>query len=146
MPPIVLAARTVFFALLAVLLPLQLHAQTQPAADKPIASVNGVQVRPALFQQALQQALAQGRPDTPQLREAITNQLIARELFVQAALKQGLDKDPEVLQIAEEAKRTAMIQRYMRQTVKPTPVTEEQVKARYEQIKAGLARGSSNCG
>lgn len=137
MPPIDLATRTAF-ALLAVLVPLQLEAQTQPAADKPIASVNGVQVRPALFQQALQQALAQGRPDTPQLREAITNQLIARELFVQAALKQGLDKDPEVLAIAEEAKRTAMIQRYMRQTVKPTPVTEDQVKARYEQIKAGL--------
>ena len=137
MPPTHLTARAVF-ALLAVLVPFRLDAQTQPAADKPIATVNGVPVRPALFQQALQQALAQGRTDSPQLREAITNQLIARELFVQAALKQGLEKDPEVLATAEEAKRTAMIQRYMRQTVKPTPVTEEQVKARYEQIKANL--------
>ena len=110
----------------------------RPQADKPIATVNGVPVKPALFQQALQQALAQGRPDTPQLREAITSQLIARELFVQAAAKQGLDKDPEVQMIAEEAKRSAMIQRYMRQLVKPNPVTEEQVKAHYEKVKAGL--------
>jgi peptidyl-prolyl cis-trans isomerase C len=139
MPPTHLTARAVF-ALLAVLVPFRLDAQTQPAADKPIATVNGVPVRAALFQQALQQQLAQGQADSPQLREAITNQLIARELFVQAALKQGLDKDPEVLTIAEEAKRTAMMQRYMRQTIKLTPVTEEQVKARYEQMKA--ARGS----
>jgi peptidyl-prolyl cis-trans isomerase C len=137
MPPIKIAACTAF-SLLTSLAPLQLYAQAQPAADKPIATVNGVAVRPALFQQALQQALAQGRQDSPQLREAITNQLIARELFVQAALKQGLDKDPEVLAIAEEAKRTAMIQRYMRQTLKPTPVTDEQVKARYEQMKANV--------
>ena len=137
MSPIDLAARTAL-ALLAILVPLQLYAQTQPPADKPIATVNGVPVKAALFQQALQQALAQGRQDSPQLREAIANQLIARELFVQAALKQGLDKDPEVLAFAEEAKRTAMVQRYMRQTVKPTPVTEEQVKARYEQMKASV--------
>ena len=137
MSPIDLAAR-IALALLPVLVPLQLYAQTQPPADKPIATVNGVPVKAALFQQALQQALAQGRQDSPQLREAIANQLVARELFVQAALKQGLDKDPEVLAFAEEAKRTAMVQRYMRQTVKPTPVTEEQVKARYEQMKASV--------
>ncbi len=126
--------------LVTVLSPPALHAQTQaqPPANKPLATVNGVPIKPALFQQMLQQALAQGRADSPQLREAIASQLIARELFVQAAAKQGLDKDPEVLAIAEEAKRTAMVQRYMRQTVKPNPVTEEQVKARYEKMKAGM--------
>jgi parvulin-like peptidyl-prolyl isomerase len=137
MTPIDLAARAAIVVATA-LLPLWVNAQAQPAADKPIATVNGVPIRPALFQQALQQALAQGRTDSPQLREAITAQLIARELFVQAATKQGLDKDPQVQAIAEEAKRTAMIQRYMRQVVKPTPVTEEQVRAHYEKVKAGV--------
>ena len=126
-------------ALLTALLPLPLWAQTPAApADKPIATVNGVPIKPALLQQALQQAVAQGRPDSPQLREAIAGQLIAREPLVQAAAKQGLDKDPEVLAIAEEAKRSAMIQRYMRRIVKPEPVTEEQVKAHYEKVKADL--------
>jgi peptidyl-prolyl cis-trans isomerase C len=123
--------------LLTALLPLSLVAQTPTArTDKPIATVNGVPISSTLFQQALQQALAQGRPDSPQLREAIITQLIARELFVQAAAKQGLDRDAEVLAIAEEAKRTAMVQRYMRQTIKPDPVTEEQVKAHYEKVKS----------
>jgi parvulin-like peptidyl-prolyl isomerase len=126
-------------ALLTALLPLPLWAQTPAApADKPIATVNGVPIKPALLQQALQQAVAQGRPDSPQLREAIAGQLIARELLVQAAAKQGLDKDPEVLAIAEEAKRGAMIQRYMRRIVKPEPITEGQVKAHYEKVKADL--------
>jgi parvulin-like peptidyl-prolyl isomerase len=127
---------------LTVLLSLPAAAQTQKpapgAADKPLASVNGVPIKPALLQQALQQALAQGRPDTPQLRELITSQLIARELFVQAAAKQGLDKDPEVLAIAEEARRSAMVQRYLRQALNPNPITEEQVKAHYDKVKSGL--------
>jgi len=133
--------RTAAF-LLAALLPLAPAAQTQTAAtaaaDKPIATVNGVPVKPALFHQALQQAIAQGRPDTAQLRELIASQLIARELFVQAAARQGLDKDAEVLAIAEEAKRSAMVQRYLRQALKPNPITEELVKAEYEKFKAGL--------
>jgi parvulin-like peptidyl-prolyl isomerase len=132
--------RTVALALTA-LLSLPAAAQTQQppaAADKPIATVNAVPIKPALFQQALQQAIAQGRPDTPQLREAIADQLIARELFVQAAAKQGLDKDAEVLAIAEEAKRSAMVQRYLRQALKPNPITEEQVKAQYEKVRSSL--------
>jgi len=113
-------------------------AQGQSSANAPVATVNGVAIKPALFQAALQQAVNAGQPDSAQLREAIRAQLIARELFIQAAAKQGLDKDAEVLAIAEEAKRSAMVQRYLRQTLKPTPVTEEQVRARYEQMKAGL--------
>jgi parvulin-like peptidyl-prolyl isomerase len=128
--------------LLALFLPAAATAQTQAgqtgATDKPLATVNGVAVKSALLQQALQQALAQGRPDSPQLREMIANQLVARELFVQAAAKQGLDKEPDVLAIAEEAKRSAMVQRYLRQTLKPNAVTEEQTKAQYEKLKAGI--------
>jgi parvulin-like peptidyl-prolyl isomerase len=108
------------------------------AADKPLATVNGVPIPQGLFQQALQQAIRQGNPDTPQLRAAIKNQLIARELFIQEATKQKLDKDPQVLAVAEEAKRNAMVQRLMRNQIQFTPVTEEQVKAHYEKVKASM--------
>jgi hypothetical protein len=77
-----LAVRTAA-VLVIVLLPLAVGAQTQTPADKPIATVNGVPIKPTLFQQALRQALAQGRPDSPQLREAIRP--LMAELFVQAA-------------------------------------------------------------
>jgi parvulin-like peptidyl-prolyl isomerase len=105
---------------------------------KPVATVNGVPIRQKTLDQAVQHAIGKGNPDSPQLRETIRQQLIARELLVQEAAKQHLDKDPEVVAIAEEAKRTAMVQRYLRTTIKPGPVSEEAVKAYYEKSISGL--------
>jgi len=107
-------------------------------ADKPVATVNGKPIKQSTMEMAVRQATAQGNPDTPQLRDAIKNQLIARELFVQEAAKQNLDKDPEVLAVAEEAKRTAMVQKYLRGQVKPAQITEEQAKAQYDQMKGNM--------
>jgi peptidyl-prolyl cis-trans isomerase C len=119
------------------------HAQQQtPAAgapaDKPLATVNGVPIPQTLYEQALKQATAQGNADSPQLREALKSQLIARELFLQEAAKQKLDKDPKVVAAVEEAKRNAMVQRYLQTQVQLKQVTEEDVKAQYEKIKAGV--------
>jgi len=107
-------------------------------ADKPVATVNGKPIKQSTLDMAVRQATSQGNPDSPQLRDAIKNQLIARELFVQEAAKQNLDKDAEVIAVAEEAKRTAMVQKYLRGQVKPNPVTEEQAKAHYDQMKNNL--------
>jgi parvulin-like peptidyl-prolyl isomerase len=109
-----------------------------PAADKPIATVNGVAIPQSLFDQAVKQALAGGNPDSPQLREAVKSQLIARELFLQEAAKQKLDKDPKVVAAVEEAKRNAMVQRYLQTQVQLKQVTEEDVKAQYEKVKASV--------
>jgi peptidyl-prolyl cis-trans isomerase C len=108
------------------------------AADKPLATVNGVAIPQKLYEHAVKQAIAQGNPDTPQLREAVKAQLIARELFVQEAAKQKLDKDPQVLAAAEEAKRNAMLQKYLQGQIQVKQVTEEDVKAHYEKAKAAL--------
>jgi peptidyl-prolyl cis-trans isomerase C len=117
----------------------QTPAGAAPAtADKPLATVNGVAIPQKLYEQAVKQAIAQGNPDTPQLREAVKAQLIARELFVQEAAKQKLDKDPQVLAAAEEAKRNAMLQKYLQGQIQVKQVTEEDVKAHYEKAKAAL--------
>jgi len=107
-------------------------------ADKPVATVNGKPIKQSTMDMALRQATAQGNADTPQLREAIRNQLIARELFAQEAAKQNLDKDAEVLAVTEEAKRTAMVNKYLRGQVKPSQITEEQAKAHYDQMKGAM--------
>jgi parvulin-like peptidyl-prolyl isomerase len=112
--------------------------QQAPAGEKPLATVNGVPIPQSLLQQAVKQAVNQGNADTPQLREALKSQLIARELFLQEAAKQKLDKDPQVLAVAEEAKRNAMLQRYLQSQVQMKPVTEEEIKAHYDKVKAGL--------
>jgi peptidyl-prolyl cis-trans isomerase C len=117
----------------------QTPAGAAPAtADKPLATVTGVAIPQKLYEHAVKQAIAQGNPDTPQLREAVKAQLIARELFVQEAAKQKLDKDPQVLAAAEEAKRNAMLQKYLQGQIQVKQVTEEDVKAHYEKAKAAL--------
>ncbi|MBU9562487.1 peptidyl-prolyl cis-trans isomerase [Burkholderia multivorans] len=100
-----------------------------------VASVNGVPITQAQIDEAVRVAKA---PDTPALRTALKNQLIARELFRQAALKQHYDTKPQVVAAVEQAKTLAMTQAYLSDQVKPVPVTDADVKARYDAIVATL--------
>ncbi|MDN7700084.1 peptidyl-prolyl cis-trans isomerase [Burkholderia semiarida] len=123
------------------------HAYAVPkAAKKPadaaaampadaIASVNGVPIPQAQVDEAVRASKA---PDTPALRAALKNQLIARELFRQAALKQHYDTKPRVVAAVEQAKALAMTQAYLRDQIKPAPVTDADVKARYDAVVATL--------
>jgi parvulin-like peptidyl-prolyl isomerase len=113
-------------------------APAAPAADKPLATVNGVAISQSMYEQTVRQAIAAGNPDSPQLREMVKSQLIARELFLQEAAKQKLDKDPQVLAAVEEAKKNAMLQRYLQTQVQLKPVTDEDVKAHYDKVKAQM--------
>ncbi|RQV87304.1 peptidyl-prolyl cis-trans isomerase [Burkholderia anthina] len=111
---------------------------TDAAAAMPadaIASVNGVPIPQAQVDEAVRASKA---PDTPALRAALKNQLIARELFRQAALKQHYDTKPQVVAAVEQAKALAMTQAYLRDQIKPAPVTDADVKARYDAVVATL--------
>ncbi|MBC8845134.1 peptidyl-prolyl cis-trans isomerase, partial [Escherichia coli] len=72
------------------------------------------------------------QPDSPQIRQAIKNQLITRVLVQQAAEKANYADKPEVKAAVQQAKTNAEVQLYLRDNVKPEPVTDEQVKARYD--------------
>ena len=85
-----------------VLLQAPLHAQeakpAAKAAGKPgvIATVNGVAIPTARADALLQSQLAQGQKDSEQMRAAVRNDLINREMLSQASKKKGFDKKPEV--------------------------------------------------
>ena len=83
---------------------------------------------------------ASGQPDSPQIRQAIKNQLITRVLVQQAAEKANYADKPEVKAAVQQAKTNAEVQLYLRDNVKPEPVTEEQVKARYDELVAALGK------
>lgn len=110
----------------------------QAAAPAAAATVNGTPIPQARFEAALRVALAQGGSDTPELRGLIRGQLIAQELLRQEAVKKKLQNDPAVLAAREEAATRAMIERYVASTVKPEPVNESAVRARYDEIVASL--------
>lgn len=100
------------------------------------ASVNGVAITDAQITQVLQQS---GLPDTPQARNAIKQQLIARELFRQEALRdKGLESRPDVQQALRDAKVQVLTQAWLKDHIKPPPVTDAQVRERYARIVASL--------
>ncbi|QVN15260.1 peptidyl-prolyl cis-trans isomerase [Burkholderia sp. LAS2] len=109
------------------------HAQTAAT----VATVNGTPITQADVDTLLR---ASGQPDSPQIRQAIKNQLITRVLVRQAAEKANYADKPEVRAAMQQAKVTAEVQLYLRDNVKPEPVTDEQVKARYDELVAALGK------
>ena len=71
------------------------------AADKPskandvdfFATVNGIPLTSGLLDLNVKAALAQGQKDSPELKNALKDELINRELLTQESIRQGLDKD-----------------------------------------------------
>ncbi|AOJ33958.1 peptidylprolyl isomerase [Burkholderia metallica] len=109
------------------------HAETAAT----VATVNGTPITQADVDALLR---ASGQPDSPQIRQAIKNQLITRVLVQQAAEKANYADRPEVKAAVQQAKANAEVQLYLRDNVKPEPVTDEQVKARYDELVAALGK------
>ncbi|MGF6605032.1 peptidyl-prolyl cis-trans isomerase C [Paraburkholderia sp. GAS448] len=108
---------------------------TLPAGT--VAVVNGVAIPQARLDEAVRST---GQPDTAQLRQALRQQLIVRELFRQGAEKGRYDTKPEVVQAISAAKANAETQLYLKDNIHPESVTDAQVRARYEAIVASLGK------
>lgn len=116
------------------------QAQTPASSTSPagaVATVNGTAITQAEVDAVLR---ASRQPDTPQVRQAIKNQLITRVLIQQAAEKANYGGKPEVQTAMQVAKANAETQLYLKDNVKPEPVTDAQIKARYDEIVASLGK------
>lgn len=106
-----------------------------PPAAAPIAVVNGKPIPSQRLEEVVNQLSSQGRPDTAELRAAIRDQLIIREIFAQEADAKGLGKTPEVTrqleQMREDLLIRALIQDYLANI---EPVTDEDVTREYQRI------------
>ncbi len=106
------------------------------AADKPLAKVNGSVVSQELADVFIAEQQSKGAPDSPELRNAVREELIRRELLAQEARKAGLNKKPDVAARAEAARQAVLIQAYVQEYIKNNPVSDDQLKSEYEKIKA----------
>jgi len=101
-------ASTILFSLLAV--------NCSFAADKPakandvdfFATVNGTPLTNGLLDLNVKAALAQGQKDSPELKNALKDELINRELLTQESIRQGLDKDIDFRDQIAQLKQTLM--------------------------------------
>lgn len=108
------------------------------AADKPFVKVNGSAISQSFADAFVAEQRAKGAPDSPELRSAVREELVRRELLLQEAKKAGLDKKPAIAAEAEAARQGVLIRSYVQQYVQANPIKEEQLRADYEKIKAQI--------
>jgi len=108
-----------------------------PAFAQNAAVVNGKAIPSARLDEAVKTVVAQGQgQDSPQLRAAIKEELVAREVLMQEALKQGFDKKPEVKQALDNARQTIIVNQLARDYITKNPVSDAEIKAEYDKAKA----------
>ncbi|MCX7184317.1 MAG: peptidylprolyl isomerase [Nitrosospira sp.] len=111
-------------------------AQAQPAV--PMAKVNGVAIPQSRLDFIIKARASQGQPDTPEVRRALRDDLIAEEVIAQEALRKGLDKDPEIIAQLEIARQTALVRAYQIDYIKTHPVSDEALRKEFEALKAQM--------
>lgn len=107
---------------------------TAYAQSKPAATVNGVAIPQSRLDMRVKAAMAQGQPDSPDLRNAIRDELINIEVLAQAASKKGLNKQSEVKQQIELSKQTILASAFVQDYVKSHPFSDEVLKQEFEKI------------
>ena len=123
-------------------------AQAQPAAPKAAApaaaapapsAAGGKALYPqSQFDFMLKERLAQGAPDTPELRNAIREELNTRELLAREAKKANLDKNPDIKQQMDLAGQTVLVRAYVTDWIKKNPVPDAELRKEYDAIKAQM--------
>lgn len=112
------------------------------SADAPVAVVNGVSIAARLMDRNVQANVAQGQKDTPELRAALKQELVARELMVQEAQKRGLDKLPASQDALAVMRQNLLIELVLNDEFTKNPIAEAELKDEYErQVKALKAGG-----
>lgn len=108
------------------------------AEDKSAAMVNGISIPQSRIDLRVKAAAAQGQPDTPELRKAVREDMINLEVVAQEAKKNGLDKNPEVIEQMELAKESVLVGAYVQDYAKSHPISEDQLKQEYDKLKTTL--------
>jgi peptidyl-prolyl cis-trans isomerase C len=95
--------------------------------------VNGKAITTDRLEEVVRQFVAQGRPDTAELRALIREQLILRELFAQEAERKGLAKSAEVARQLEQSREDILIRAVIQDHLSNVaPVSDEEVRKEYE--------------
>lgn len=106
-----------------------------PAAHAQNAAiVNGKAIPSARVDEFVAALAQQGRPDTPELRAAVRDELIAREVFTQEAERKGLTRNAEVKRQLDSLRQDILIRAMIRDHLQKNPVTDAELKVEYDTL------------
>ena len=117
---------------------ISLPAAAQKASSGAVATVNGVAIPQTVANAFVAEQKAQGAPDTPELKNAVREELIRRELLVQEAKKMNLDKQSDVSAQADLARQAIYIRAFVQDFVKKHPISDQELKAAYDKMKTQM--------
>lgn len=116
---------------------LALPQAVQAANDSVAVTVNGVAVSSAQAELLRQERMARGQPADTLNEQAIREMLVTIESLAQEAVKQGIDKRPQVVAATELSRKDILGRALIDDYLKSHPLKEEELKAEYDKIKAG---------
>jgi peptidyl-prolyl cis-trans isomerase C len=112
------------------------------AAEKPAAGgkivVNGVTIPQTRIEMMNKELTASGQPNTPERQQAVKDELINREVLVQAAQKRGLDKNADVMAQVDMARQAVLVRALFESEVKANPITDADLQKQYEEFKKSM--------
>jgi peptidyl-prolyl cis-trans isomerase C len=107
-----------------------------PVLAQNIAVVNGKAIPSSRLDAMVKQMAAQGQADNPQLRNAIKEELINREVLIQEAEKQGVPNNADVKTQLELARQSILMRGLVANYLQKHPVSDADLKAEYERYKS----------
>ena len=107
-----------------------------PAFAQNAAIVNGKPVPKARMDVLAQQLAAAGRPVTPEMQGQLREEVVAREIFMQEAQKQGLDATDDYKNQLELARQAILIRQLFDNYRKSNAVSDADAQAEYDKFVA----------
>lgn len=107
-----------------------------PAFAQNVAIVNGKPVPTARVEALAQQLAKAGRPVSPEMMGQLKEEVIARELFMQEAQRQGLDANDDFKAQMELSRQAILIRELFGTFQKNNPVNDDEIKAEYDKFVA----------
>ena len=107
-----------------------------PAFAQNVAIVNGKPVPTARVEALAQQLAKAGRPVSPEMMGQLKEEVIARELFMQEAQRQGLDANDDFKAQMELSRQAILIRELFGTFQKNNPVTDDEIKSEYDKFVA----------
>ena len=101
-------------------------------------TVNGTAISQRTVDMLMRQNAGAGRPDTPDARRFVVDQLALQLVVAEEAVKKGLDKSPEIAEQIDAMKQSVLANAYVKDFMKNNPVSDDMVKAEYERVKATI--------
>lgn len=115
-----------------------LGALVAPASGAQGVKVNGKEIPQSRIDAGVKSRIAQGQPDTPELRNNVRDALINQEVIAQEAIKRGLNKKPDVAAAIEINRQDILVNAYVQDYLQKNPVNDDTLKKEYDRIKSQL--------